>query len=88
VDHPHGTTGDVASDQYHRYAEDIDLMSQINVDAYRFSIAWSRIMKLGEWVPFFPNLLLFTWVFHGELERYNTTAEAGYTTPLGLVNIV
>jgi beta-glucosidase/6-phospho-beta-glucosidase/beta-galactosidase len=42
-----GKNGDVASDQYHKYVGDIDLMSQLHVDAYRFSIAWPRIMKLG-----------------------------------------
>ncbi len=40
-----GSNGDVADDQYHKYLEDIDLMEQMNLDAYRFSIAWPRIMK-------------------------------------------
>lgn len=60
-----GKDGDVASDQYHKYLEDIDLMSQMNLDAYRFSIAWSRIMKLGgpnpvvnqEGVAYYNNLI-------------------------------
>ncbi|XP_024372566.1 beta-glucosidase 42 isoform X3 [Physcomitrium patens] len=43
----HNHTGDVASDQFHKFLDDIDLMTQLNVDAYRFSISWSRIMKLG-----------------------------------------
>ena len=47
-----GKTGDVASDQFHKFLEDIDLMAQMNVDAYRFSIAWPRIMKLGECIYF------------------------------------
>jgi beta-glucosidase len=38
-----GTTGDVAVDQYHRYRDDIALMSELGVSAYRFSIAWPRI---------------------------------------------
>jgi len=42
-----GATGDVAVDHYHRYLEDIDLMAEIGVNAYRFSISWSRILPGG-----------------------------------------
>ncbi len=38
-----GSNGDVACDQYHRYPEDIALMKQMGVGAYRMSISWSRI---------------------------------------------
>jgi beta-glucosidase len=38
-----GDTGDVAADHYHRYAEDVALMSDLGVSAYRFSAAWPRI---------------------------------------------
>ncbi|MFX5801437.1 family 1 glycosylhydrolase, partial [Acinetobacter baumannii] len=34
-------TGDVACDFYHKYKEDIQLMKSLNVQSYRFSIAWS-----------------------------------------------
>jgi beta-glucosidase len=40
-------TGDVACDHYHRWREDIDLLSSGNFTAYRFSTAWSRILPLG-----------------------------------------
>ncbi|GLU10694.1 hypothetical protein SLE2022_274800 [Rubroshorea leprosula] len=40
-------TAEVAVDQYHRYKEDIDLMHELNFDAYRFSISWSRIFPNG-----------------------------------------
>ena len=43
-----GHNGDVACDQYHRYEEDVQLMSRINIDAYRFSLAWPRIMPEGK----------------------------------------
>ncbi len=42
-----GATGNVACDHYHRYPEDIELMRQLGVDAYRFSFAWSRIQPTG-----------------------------------------
>ncbi|KAL2630528.1 hypothetical protein R1flu_015214 [Riccia fluitans] len=41
------STAEVAADQYHRYKEDIELMKELNMDAYRFSIAWSRIIPDG-----------------------------------------
>jgi len=42
-----GDTGDVACDHYHRYAEDIGLMRQLGIGAYRFSVAWPRVMPAG-----------------------------------------
>ena len=45
-----GDTGDVACDHYHRWGEDIDLLSAGNFSAYRFSIAWPRILPLGRGV--------------------------------------
>ncbi len=46
-----GDTGDVACDSYHRYAEDIGLLKQLGVKAYRMSIAWSRIFPEGRGAP-------------------------------------
>lgn len=42
-----GHTGEVAADHYHRTAEDIALMKELGLDAYRFSIAWPRIQPTG-----------------------------------------
>jgi beta-glucosidase len=42
-----GETGDLACDHYRRFAEDIELMKQIGLQAYRFSVAWSRILPQG-----------------------------------------
>jgi beta-glucosidase len=46
-----GDTGDVACDHYHRYAEDVALMAGLGVDAYRFSVAWSRVQPDGRGAP-------------------------------------
>lgn len=40
-------TGDIACDHYHRYAEDVALMKEIGIKAYRFSISWPRILPDG-----------------------------------------
>lgn len=42
-----GDTGDVACDHYHRYPEDVALMRTLGLDAYRFSIAWPRVLPRG-----------------------------------------
>ncbi|MFW5947788.1 MAG: family 1 glycosylhydrolase, partial [Gemmatimonadota bacterium] len=42
-----GDTGDVACDQYHRWRDDIALMQDLGLQAYRFSIAWGRILPDG-----------------------------------------
>ena len=42
-----GATGDVACDHYRRYREDVALMRELGLTAYRFSIAWSRILPTG-----------------------------------------
>jgi beta-glucosidase len=42
-----GDTGDVANDHYHRYEQDLDLMRELGLQTYRFSIAWPRVMPAG-----------------------------------------
>ena len=58
-----GHTGDVACDHYHRFKEDVALMKELGINAYRFSINWSRIFpngygKINELgVKFYHNLI-------------------------------
>jgi beta-glucosidase len=42
-----GETGDEAVDHYHRYKEDVALMKELGLDAYRFSVAWTRVLPAG-----------------------------------------
>ncbi|XP_010493616.1 PREDICTED: beta-glucosidase 31-like [Camelina sativa] len=57
--------GDVAVDFYHRYKEDVQLMKGMNIDSFRFSLSWSRILPSGklsdgvnkEGVQFYKNLI-------------------------------
>ncbi|CAN1268170.1 Beta-glucosidase 12 [Linum perenne] len=57
--------GDVAIDHYHRFMEDIQRMKYMNVDAYRFSISWPRVIPHGrrsdginrEGIDFYHKLL-------------------------------
>ncbi|MHB0859362.1 MAG: GH1 family beta-glucosidase [Anaerolineae bacterium] len=42
-----GATGEVADDHYHLYREDVALMAELGLDAYRFSVAWPRVLPEG-----------------------------------------
>ncbi len=58
-----GHTGDVACDHYHRYKEDVKLLKELGIKAYRFSISWPRIFPNGvgevneKGVKFYSNLI-------------------------------
>jgi beta-glucosidase len=42
-----GDTGDLAIDHYHRYGDDVALMAELGVAAYRFSVSWPRVQPTG-----------------------------------------
>ena len=58
-----GTNGDVAVDHYNRYKEDVALMAEMGLKAYRFSVAWTRIYPEGRGevceagLKFYENLI-------------------------------
>ena len=41
-------TGDIACDHYDKYEDDIKLMAELGISAYRFSISWTRIFPEGD----------------------------------------
>jgi len=49
-------TGDIACDHYRRYAEDVALMQRLGMNAYRFSISWSRVLPRGRGAVNMPGL--------------------------------
>lgn len=79
-----GHNGDIACDHYHRYEEDIALIDDLGFDAYRFSLAWPRILnEKGEINPkgidFYKRLLdalhkrnikAFATLYHWDLPQY------------------
>ncbi|KAM0826230.1 hypothetical protein ACQ4PT_069018 [Festuca glaucescens] len=59
-----GLNGDVAVDHYHRYMEDVEIMHNLGVNSYRFSISWARILPRGrhggvnsEGIAFYDRLI-------------------------------
>lgn len=64
-----GDTGDAACDHYHRYKEDVQLMADLGIQSYRFSIAWPRIFSGPGQVN--PKGLDFYKRLLEELHRYN-----------------
>ncbi|WP_028225122.1 GH1 family beta-glucosidase [Paraburkholderia ferrariae] len=79
-----GDTGAVACDHYHRWASDLDLLASLNFEAYRFSIAWPRVMDAAgrpnaKGIAFYRNLLerlkekgirTFATLYHWDLPQH------------------
>lgn len=64
-----GDTGDVACDSYHRWREDLDLLADLGVDAYRFSVAMPRIMPVDGGKPNVEGLDFYERIVDGLLDR-------------------
>lgn len=61
--------GDIACDHYHRYNEDLDLIQWLGVNAYRFSIAWPRVIPSGVGTPNQVGIDFYDRLIDGALER-------------------
>jgi beta-glucosidase len=64
-----GDTGDVACDHYHRWREDLDLMQELKVESYRFSIAWPRVQPDGRGALNPAGIGFYRGLVEGLLER-------------------
>ena len=64
-----GETPDVACDHYHRWPEDLDLMADLGIQAYRFSISWPRVLPDGSGKPSRPGLDFYRRLLEGMRER-------------------
>ncbi len=64
-----GETGDVACDHYHRWRSDLDLMAELGLRAYRFSIAWPRVQPEGRGPVNQAGLDFYDRLVDGLLER-------------------
>ena len=64
-----GDTGDVACDHYHRWQSDLDLIKSMQMDAYRFSIAWPRVIPGGTGKVNAAGLGFYDKLIDGCLER-------------------
>ncbi len=62
-------TGDVAADHYHRYREDVAIMGELGLNAYRFSTAWTRVLPDGNGAPNPRGLDFYNRLVDALLER-------------------
>lgn len=61
--------GDVACDHYHRWEGDLDLMARLGVGAYRFSVAWTRVIPDGDGEVSQAGLDFYRRLVDGMVER-------------------
>jgi beta-glucosidase len=64
-----GDTGDVACDHYHRFESDLDLMAELGLECYRFSIAWPRVQPDGRGPANAAGLSFYRRLTEGLLDR-------------------
>lgn len=73
-----GDTGDVACDHYRRYESDVLLMRELGLSAYRFSIAWARVLPSGRGPVNLPGLAFYDRLVDRLLEQGISAAATLY----------
>ncbi len=63
-----GDSGAIACDHYNRWKSDIGIMKELNLQAYRFSLAWSRILPEGDGTPNPEGIAFYDRLIDGLLE--------------------
>ena len=64
-----GEVGDVACDHYHRYRDDVALLGELSLNAYRFSVSWPRVLPQGTGAPNAKGLSFYDRLVDALLER-------------------
>ncbi len=67
-----GEVGDIACDHYHRYREDVALIGELGLNAYRFSVSWPRVLPQGTGAPNAKGLSFYDRLVDALLERGTT----------------
>jgi len=65
-----GSNGDIAVDHYHRFREDVALMAEMGLKAYRFSVSWPRIYPCGRGTPNEAGLAFYEALIDALLEHH------------------
>ena len=74
-----GSSGNVACDSYHQYQADVELLKQMGVTSYRFSISWARVLPNGvgepnpQGVQYYRNLITSLGQFYKLVCTFNNT---------------
>ncbi|KAL5998503.1 hypothetical protein ACLOJK_009446 [Asimina triloba] len=75
------STGDVSADQYHKYKEDVKLMHEMGLEAYRFSISWSRLIPDGRGAVNPKGIEAHGTINHFDLPQSLEDEYGGYLSP-------
>ncbi|KAJ8709807.1 hypothetical protein PYW08_009811 [Mythimna loreyi] len=70
---PDKSNGDIAADSYHNYKRDVEMMRELGLNAYRFSLSWARVLPTGITNQVNPAGINFYNNYINEMLKYNIT---------------